>query len=164
MICDDCQELYEEVGDRVREAKVFAKVRRTDVGLICRAKLDETEASYLVEVGPKHDMVWVGLHTPDRWLSESIEADLVHRGETMEDLLEEELFDQGYEARLSVEHFRNEQKQYVFRSAIFLPKAEKLDSEAMIDRVTQALLAYEALFKQLGDMDKQDQRGSGAAR
>ncbi len=37
MICDKCQALYEEVGDLVREARIFAKVRRTDEALLCRA-------------------------------------------------------------------------------------------------------------------------------
>jgi hypothetical protein len=39
---------------------------------------------------------------------------------------------------------------------VFLPKGEKLEGEGMIDRVTQALLAYEAMFRQLGDMSPAD--------
>jgi hypothetical protein len=156
MICDECQALYEEVGDRVREAKVFAKVRRNDNGLHCRALNTESEAFYLAQVGQDHDVVYVGLYTPDRWLSESIEADLMFKGDKLEDLLEEELCDLGFEGRLPVEHFRDEQKFYVFRSPVFLPKGEKLEGEGMIDRVTQALLAYEAMFRQLGDMSPAD--------
>ena len=153
MICDECQALYEEVGERVREPKVFGRVRRTDLELTCRALHVEAEACYKVRVGDRHDVVWVGLYTPDRWLSESIETDLLHKGDKIEDLLEEELFDQRFEARLPVEHFRDEKKQYVFRSPVFLPKGEKLDGEGMVDRVSKALLAYEALFRQLGDME-----------
>lgn len=158
MICNECQALYEDVGDRVREPKVFEKVRRTDEALLCRAKAVESEAYYRVSVAPEHDLVWVELSTPDRWLSESIEADLLHKGDKIEDLLEEELFDQGFEARLPVEHFRDDKKNYVFRSPVFLPKSEKLDGEGMVDRVTRALLAYEALFRQLGNMVPEDQR------
>lgn len=153
MICDKCQALYEEVADLVREDKIFAKVRRTDEALICRAKDVEIEASYRVAVGEKHDVVWVGLYTPDRWLSESIEADLVHRGEKLEDLLEDELYDQGLEIRLPTEHLRDRSMQYLFRSPIQLPPNEKLDGEGMVDRVAKVLRAYEALFRQLGDMD-----------
>jgi hypothetical protein len=158
MICDECQALYEEVGDRVREPKVFEKVRRTDLALFCRAKRVESEACYRVTVADKHDLVWVGLYTPDRWLSDSIEADLLNRGEKMEELLEEELYDQGFEARLPVEHFRDDEKQYVFRSPVFLHKGEKLDSEPMADRVTKVLLGYEALFGQLGNMVPHEER------
>jgi hypothetical protein len=156
MICDECQALYEEVADRVREAGVFAKVRRTDVALCCRARDVASDTQYRAEVDQAHDVVWVGLYTPDRWLSESIEADLVHSADKIEDLLEEELFDKGFEARLPVEHFRDPQRRYVFRSPVFLPKGEKLEGEGMVDRVSKALIAYEAMFRQLGDMSPED--------
>ncbi|MCC7193662.1 MAG: hypothetical protein IT444_12880 [Phycisphaeraceae bacterium] len=158
MICDECQALYEEVGDRAREPKVFDKVRRNDSYLSCRVKRLEIEACYRVTVAENHDLVWVGLYTPDRWLSESIEADLLNRGDKVEELLEEELYDQGFEARLPVEHFRDEEKNFVFRSPVFLHKGEKLDSEPMANRVTKVLLGYEALFRQLGNMVPHQQR------
>lgn len=157
MICDECQALYEEVGDQARESKMFAKVRRNDEALICRARDVESETVYRVEVADSHDVVWVGLFTPDRWLSESIETDLLHVGDKLEDLLEDELYDQGLEVRLPVEHFRDDEKRYVFRSPVFLPKSEKLDGEGMIDRVKRVLLAYEAMFRPLGDMSPDDE-------
>lgn len=152
MICDECQALYEEVGDRARKPGVFEKVRRTDDRLICKAKGIESEAYYIVEINDGHDTVFVSLQTADRWLSESIEAELMHLGDKIEDLLEEELVDQGYETRLAVEHYRDEDKMYVFRSAIPLPEDEVLDGPEMMDRATRALLAYEAAFRELGDM------------
>ena len=158
MICDECQELYEEVGDRARQAGVFAKVRRTDHALRCSAKGIESEASYQVTVAlPEHDVVWVGLHTPDRWLSESIEAELMHVGDKIEELLEEELVEQGFESRLPVEHFRDDQKVFVFRSPVFVSKPEEVNAPAVIDRVTRVLLAYEACFRELGDMTPADE-------
>ncbi|MDX1681902.1 MAG: hypothetical protein R3336_02170 [Phycisphaeraceae bacterium] len=156
MICDECQALYEEVGDRVRDAEVFVKVRRHDEALVCRADIEESEASYRVEVGEEHDVVWVGLYTEDRWLSESIEADVMFRGDKLPELLEDELYDQGFEGRLPVDHFRNESKEYVFRSPVFLPEDEELDGAPMIRRVTQVLLAYEAMFRELGEMAGED--------
>ncbi|MBI1338309.1 MAG: hypothetical protein GC164_15310 [Phycisphaera sp.] len=156
MICDECQALYEEVGDRVREGKVFAKVRRTDDRLACRARDVESEAYYVARVDDSHKKVWVGLFTPDRWLSESIEADLMFRGDKIEELLEEELTDQGLEVQLPIEHFRDDKKYYVFRSPLVLPPNEVLDGEKMIDRVTRTLLAYEATFRELGDMSPKD--------
>jgi hypothetical protein len=152
MICDKCQALFEEVGDRVQAAGVFAKVSRTDDSLRCWARHVDGKASYMAAVPESHDMVWVSLATPDRWLSESIEANLVHLGDKIEDLLEEELCDQGFEGRLPVQHFRDEQKTYVFRSPVLLPPGEELDGEPMIARVTQVLLAFEACFRQLGQM------------
>lgn len=157
MICDACQALYEEVGERAREAKVFERVRRTDPALVCRAKgLADSEACYKVSTNDQHNIVYVGLYTPDRWLSESIEQDLLHRDDKVEELLEEELVDRGFEARLPVEHFRDDHKQFVFRSPVQLPPGESLKGEGMTDRVTQALLAYEAVFRELGDMAPHD--------
>jgi hypothetical protein len=152
LICDSCQSLYEEVGDLAREARAFAKVRRADESLICLPQNVEHEAQYRVGVNDAHDTVWVGLYTPDRWLSESIEADLVHADDTVEELLEEELVDRGFDASLPIEHFRNEDKEFVFRSPVKLPKGEKMDGEAMVSRVSRVLLAYEAVFGKLGDM------------
>ncbi len=152
MICDECQALYEEVAERAREVDVFDKVRRNDEALSCKARGIESEAWYRVQVGPDHDVVWVGLYTPDRWLSESIESELMHTGDKLEELLEDELIEQGFEARLPVEHFRDDRLQYVFRSPVFVPKGEKLEGEGMVDRVGKTLLAYEAMFSQIGDM------------
>lgn len=158
MICDECQALYEEVADRAREAHVFEKVRRTDDRLRCRARCgkSDAEAYYYAEVAEDHKSVYVGLYTPDRWLSESIEADLMFKGDKIEDLLEEELFDRGFESRLAVEHFRDDDKHYVFRSNLVVPADEKLEGPAMVERVTRVLLAYEATFRPLGDMSPSD--------
>ncbi len=152
LICDSCQSLYEEVGDLAREAHTFAKVRRTDDSLVCKPNDTEHNAVYRVTVTDAHNAVHIGLYTPDRWLSESIETDLVHADDTIEELLEEECLDRGYDAKLHVEHFRNPDKEFVFRSAIPLPKGEKMDGEAMISRVSRALLAYQAVFSKLGDL------------
>ncbi len=157
MICDECQQLYEDVGDRVRQAQVFAKVRRTDHALRCTAMGIESEASYRVTVDlPDHNVVWIGLYTPDRWLSESIEAELMHVGDKIEDLLEEELIDQGYEGRLAVEHFRDDDKVFVFRSPVRVPGGKQVNDPTVIDQVTKVLLAYEACFRELGDMKPVD--------
>ena len=156
MICDSCQALFEEVAERLRHSDAFKKVRRADEALKCTAKDVQTEPLYIAEVPEPYDVVWVSLATPDRWLSESIEAALMHSNENIEDMLEEELLDQGFEGRLPVEHFRDEQKIYLFRSPVFMPKGEKLDEEPMINRVTQVMLAYEACFHQLGDMEPGD--------
>ena len=115
----------------------------------CKARDVEAEAWY--QVGPVEaasggGRVWVGLYTPDRWLSGSIEADVLHLGDKYEDLLEEELVDQGYEGRLAMEHLRDENKVFVFRSPV------ALEGGGEAEAVTKVLLAYEACFYELGDM------------
>ena len=136
----------------MRKPDVFEKVRRTDDRLLCKARGIESEAYYTVEVNDTHDHVLVALQTPDRWLSESIEAELMHRGDKIEELLEEELLDQGFDRPLPVHHFRDEHKRYTFRSDLPLPEDEVLDGPEMIERTKQVLLAYEAAFRELGDM------------
>ena len=100
---------------------------------------------------------WVSLTTADRWLSQSIEADLVHTGDKIDELLEEELVDLDWDkswgpARMAYEHFRDDQKLYTFRSSVDAsgPDAPK--------RITIALLAYERTFRVLGDMQADDEK------
>jgi len=143
--------LLERVGERVRQAGVFRDVLASPGELRCDAMHVESEASYRVTV---EQSLWVGLYTPDRWLSESIEAELMHVGDRIEDLLEEELVDQGYEGgKLTVEHFRDDDKQFVFRSPLPL---QPEDAQAA-ERLTKVLLAYEACFRELGDMRPADE-------
>ena len=153
MICDQCRQLYEQVGDRVAQAQVFADVRRSDGGLNCPAAGVQSNATYRAKVDlPRGDVVWIGLYTPDRWLSESIEAELMHVGDKIEDLLEEELIDQGYDGRLPVEHFRDDEKQFVFRSPLRVSEGLEVNDPKLVEDVARVLLAYEACFRELGDM------------
>ena len=129
-----------------RDAGVFAAVSTPDGNLRCDAALVEEEAWYQVGPTGAYDgkpCVWVGLYIADRWLSGSVEEDVLHSGDHFEDLLEEELIDMGYDTRLKVEHFRDDHKVFVFRSPV---PADQPDA------VLTTLLAYEACFRELGDM------------
>jgi hypothetical protein len=135
--------LLEIVAERARAADVFASVDLAGQTLVCPARHVEAPAEYRVTLDTKQ--AWVGLYTPDRWLSESIEAILVHTGDDIEELLAEELEDQGFADELPVEHFRDDERVFVFRSPVKL-----IGDDAQ--RLTQVLLAYAACFGQLGDM------------
>lgn len=136
-------QLVATLRERLGEDHPFAEVRVEDGRLVCRADGPEEPAFYRVE--QDGDGVWVSLVTPDRWLSESIEAQLMHTGDSIEELLDEELADQGFDAGpLSVQHFRSEDMLFTFRSRVDDPSPEAL---------LQVLLAYEACFRQLGDMN-----------
>lgn len=137
-----------DVAMRVATRGVFGEVRPMPGVLVCDARGAAAPASYrlLADRGRLH----VALMTPDRWLSHSIEADLLNTGDKLEDLVEEELVEQGWSGvTLPVEHFRGEDKQFVFRSPLpILTNAPDAAEKAAI-----ALLAYEACFRRLGDMD-----------
>jgi hypothetical protein len=116
--------------------------------LSCEAKDAGDAAFYRAWVG-LDGRAWVSLVTPARYLSQSIEQDLVHSGDKAGDLLRDELIDLGAMAGRDgappvVEHFRDEHKLYTFRTP--------LEPGADAKRVGDYLLAYAACFGHLGDM------------
>ena len=150
--------MYKQIAERLRDLAVFQDVHCDDEALSCRARFVDSETYYQVFVDREKSVAWVGLYSPDRWLSESIEADLMHQGDKVEELLEEELVEQGLDFQLPIEHFRDDQMQYVFRSPVELPGDESLSAQATVDRIAGVLLAYEAAFGQLGDMKPPDEQ------
>ncbi len=141
--------LVQTVAARAVEADVFAAVEPGPHGLRCQARDAGAPAFY--SLVSSEGRVWVCLQTADRWLSQSIEQDLVHTGDKMDELVEEEMVDLGYSGpRLRVEHFRSEDKLFTFRS----PLPAELSTSA--DAAALALLGYEACFRRLGDMEGGD--------
>jgi hypothetical protein len=142
--------LLERVRAAATAAGVFDRVEVRDGTLVCRARGAAAPASYrvLADAG----RVWVALVTADRWLSESIEADLMHTGDKIVDLLDEELVDQGLPSDpRPCEHFRSDDLLFTFRTAIPLP-GDVAGSPQAVRVITSWLLAYEAAFRNLGDM------------
>lgn len=144
--------MLDSVAQAAERAGVFGNVARSGDRLECAAAASAEPASYRVDAAA--DGVWVSLVMEDRWQSESIESDLMHTGDKVEELLDEELAELGYDSKASpaptYQHFRSEDMLFTFRSLVPL---EDLDAEGAAQRVTQWLLAYEACFRQLGDMD-----------
>ena len=136
------------VREKVDEAGVFGEIRIADGILHCAARGSAAPAWYRLQ---RADGAWqVSLVTADRWLSESIEADLVHTGDPIEELIEEELAELGHDGEpLAVSHFRSDDMLYTFRSPLPIGEA---DEPAAIDAAARALLAYEAAFRELGDL------------
>lgn len=142
--------LLEALAQRLRGSPVFASVTVSDQRLQCVPQDCPEDASYRVDV--QDGSTWVSLVTPHRYLSQSIEQDLVHTGDKMQDLLNDELIDQGYTAGAPpVEHFRSPDKLFTFRTRLPFPLAAAHRPEnAQI--ALQFLLAFEATFRPLGDM------------
>lgn len=143
--------LLEALRQRAEAAGVFASCQIINNRLDCLADGSAEEAYYRVRWDD--GKVWVALEMADRWQSESIEADLVHTGDKLDELLEEEMVDLGYEGpRPTFEHFRSDDMLFTFRSPLNVP-AESLDSDESARAAAHLLLGYEACFRQLGDMD-----------
>ena len=124
----------------------FAGVNTVVDRLVCTALDSSAPAEYRVwRVGEE----WrVALFTPDRWLSESIESELVESRETFEDLLGEELRDLDWaEPVTAIRHFRDDNRQYVFETS--LPSRNE---QGEVARVATFLAGFERTFSQLGDM------------
>ena len=151
-------EPMERIADQVRAADVFEHVTVREGEMVCAARDVESDANYRVDFDADAGQFWVGLYTPDRWLSESIEGDLMFRGDKLEELLEDELADQGYSGPTPrIEHFRDSEMRYVFRSPIEPTGGESVDGKRTAETVARLLLAYEATFRQLGDMSPSDE-------
>lgn len=130
-------------------AGVFESVSVEDDRLNCKASESAEDAWYRVETD--QGRIYVSLVMKDRWLSESIEAELMHTGDSIEELLDEELEDAGYEGSpLPVEHFRSEDMYFTFRSPV--PVESAADEKVLAEKLKKCLFAYEATFRELGDM------------
>jgi len=137
------------VKARAEQAGVFADVTIEDGNLRCSARDSAAEATY--RLAREGQQWFVSLVTPDRWLSESIEADLMHHGDPLEELIEEELVELGHvPPPFKVQHFRSDDLLYTFRNTLPL---ESIAPQAAADLATTWLLAYEAAFRRLGDME-----------
>ena len=147
------------VAEGARSAGVFRDVRTAPGGeggtrLIADAPASAAPAEYRVELDGGR--LWISLVTPDRWLSHSIEADLLHTGDRLEDLIDEELAEHGFAPRAGhaavCEHFRDADRLFTFRSPLPFGRGD-LSDPAASDQTRRALLAYEACFRRLGDME-----------
>jgi hypothetical protein len=99
--------------------------------------------------------LWVALQTKERYLSQSIEADLMHTGDKLTELIDEELVELGITTPIqTVEHYRSQDKLYTFRSPI--PLAPHASPQAQGQLAGRYLLAYEACFRNLGDMQESE--------
>lgn len=145
-------DILTKVSELADDSGVFEAVTLNNNTLSCTAKGDEVDATYYIEEDA--GTLYVGLRTPDRWLSESIEADLMHTGDKMHELLEDELYELGIKDTLTFQHYRDEDKQYTFRSSLteFL-KTHGHTPETLL----KPLMAYQAMFLQLGDMDADEE-------
>ncbi len=151
-IADTKQKLYEHVRQGAIDSDVFADVQIDASGVCCEADGSAEPAYY--RVYEEEGDIWIALETEDRWLSGSIEEDLVNTGDKLDELLEEEIIDLGHDkAVVEFEHFRSPEKVYVFRSKLSTP----LSSPDAPKHALIWLMGYEAVFRELGDMSEDDE-------
>lgn len=140
------------IADDARDRDIFSGVELVGARIECKARDAGADASYRLEF--RGGRIFVSLVTADRWLSESIESDLMHYGDPLEELVAEELAELGLdvpESEVVVKHFRSDDLLYTFETP--LPGAIASDP----DKTLRFLLAYEAAFRALGDMSGSDE-------
>lgn len=134
---------------------LFGAITFDDTRLECAALRSASPASYRIELA--RGGLFVSLVTPDRWLSQSIEQDLMNTGDKIEELLDEELAELDHTGPAPlVEHFRSDDKLYTFRSPLSIGPEQAVEP-AGLALLRRYLLAYEACFRVLGDMEGDDQ-------
>jgi hypothetical protein len=141
------QDLLQSVNHEAASRGVFSKIESLPDRLRCHAKDCPEPAWY--ELAAVDGGLVIRFATPDRWLSESIESDLMHFGDPIEELIEEELAELGWRGKIpAVKHFRDDNRLYTFENAV-----------PALDAVTASkfLLAYEAAFRALGDVGGGDE-------
>ncbi|HVZ94864.1 MAG TPA: hypothetical protein VG797_10175 [Phycisphaerales bacterium] len=143
-------ELLRSAAEGARRSGLFARVEQNGSTVECVPEGVEN-AAYRVEVDGGR--VFVGWASPDRWMSQSIEAELNWTGDDLQELLADECRSHGYEGAPigQFEHFRSEAKEFVFRNEVPVGKGGPGGARDA-ERVVQCLLGYEATFRELGDM------------
>lgn len=126
-------------------------------GMVIAHAADAPESAlYRVEADPEGLFVsWV---SPDRYLSQSIEQDLVYAGDDLDDMIDEELADTGYAgpSLAPMQHYRNDEKLFVFRSRTPID-ARSCDAARAGHDLACFIRAYHAALSQLGDMSPDEE-------
>jgi hypothetical protein len=144
--------VFDAAVQPLTDAQAFADITRTETGVRCDALHVEEECYYAAQLDDAGTL-WVGWYSPDRWISGSIEGDLVHTGDKIDELLEEELVDQGLSVSIPLEHYRNDEKLFVFQGRLELPE----DAGEAADTLVKVLLAFQACFFELGNMSPEEE-------
>lgn len=152
------------VRARLESTDAFGSIEAKAGMLVAAAKASAEPAFYRLEwdAGPAGAPpgLWVALVMPSRWLSESIESDLVENGDDVGELVEDELIELGYEGQgmpPTFQHFRSTDMLYTFRTPIPMGGKGISSSQADVERLADVaalwMRAYEQAFRRLGDME-----------
>ncbi len=146
---------FTQISTIARDADVFDEIIVEDNRLRCVARGSAEPAEYRIDLVDGE--VWVSLSTEDRWLSGSIEGDLMNSGDDLDEMIEEECVDQGCkDPHSKFEHFRDTEMRYTFRSKIGIDPNSS-DTGAIAAEAARWILGYEAAFRDLGDMSEPEE-------
>lgn len=150
---NDQRRILDFVRDQAQRSELFGEISFID-GPTLSLEAPDAAAPAFYRVGYEQGKLFVSLVTPDRYLSQSVEQDLVHTGDKLSDLLHDELIDVDHPAPYTptVEHFRDREKLFTFRTPVHAAELS-LAGDEPARRVWLLLKAYQACFVNLGDID-----------
>ncbi len=149
---DTNTQIIQTIVADAKAANVFGSIETQGSSITLEAWGAAEPACYRIYLDGPEPIV--ELATKDRWLSESIEAELVESGDKLDELIEDELVDLGYpedSGAVKFEHYRSDDMEFVFRSRVI-----PADGQDITQACKTWLLAYEQCFRQLGDMDESE--------
>lgn len=143
---------FERLASLARESGQFGGVR-SEPGRV--HAIDPVQPAAAYRIALEDARLWVSWVSADRYLSQSIEAEVRWTGDDINELVDEELADQGWHGPPvgRFEHFRSEEKLFTFRSALPLD-AGAADAP---ENALKFMLAYQAAFRNLGGMKPDDE-------
>lgn len=155
--------LLAAVADALRDRGGFPSVRVECGEVVAAAPLVDA-ATYRVGMDAPN-AASVSWASGDRYLSQSIEASLVWTGEDPGELIDDELGELGWTAGPigAVDHYRDERNLFIFRCRVPISgsvEGRGRDAEAL----ATCVLAFEAAFRELGDMRDDGPGGVTAPR
>lgn len=133
----------------------FDRATRHGARVEAHATATPDEALFCVEIDDEG--VWLAWASEDRYLSQSIEAELVFTGDDLDDMIDEEIVDAGWDlGKLAPNaHFRDDERRFVFRCKAPVD-AETLDPKTHAPAFASALAGMVEAFAELGDMQPDD--------
>lgn len=135
---------------------LFDAARRDADSAIAHATDTPEDAHFCVEVDSEG--IWLTWASTDRYLSQSIEADLMFTGDDLDDMIDEEMVDAGWDlGKLSPStHYRDDHMRFVFRCKAPI-KPDAIDAQSHAEPFANGLAGFATAFAELGDMSEGDE-------
>lgn len=145
---------FDALAAGARESGLFSAAVREGEAVRCT---DGVQPDAEFRVALEEGKLWAMWASRDRYLSQSIEAEVKWTGDDIDELIAEEVESGGWTGPKlgAFQHFRSPEMFYVFRSELPMDPA-RLAASAPQDALV-FLLAYQAAFRNLGDMKAEDE-------
>ena len=150
-LAPNAQALLTRIAERALAHDVFDSAEVKGSMVYAHATDSPEEAFYRVEID--EEGVFVSWASEDRYISQSIEAELMWTGDDLDDMIDEGAQDAGWTlGRMEpLKHYRDEGMHFVYRSKTPIAPADA-DAGAHADQLVAAMAGYAEAMAEFGDM------------